>query len=109
MLVPAGEYRLVHGFAKKGSESVKIRAGEGMKPYVVAEGGTTLASWGGPVEMDFGFTITKDTLTVPPTLKYLGKGGEEYYEFKPDAKSPLIVVTDAETGTVVREGRFGGC
>lgn len=109
LAVPAGEYKLVHGFAKKGSESVKIRAGAGMKPYVVTAANTTLASWGGPVEMDFEFAITKDMITVPPTLKYLGRGGEEYYDFKPDAKSPLIVVTDAETGTVVREGRFGGC
>ena len=109
LAVPAGEYKLVYGFAKKGSESVKIRSGAGMKPYVVKTGETTLASWGGPVQMDFEFSITKDTITVPPTLTYLGRGGEEYFDFKPDAKSPLIVVTDAETGSVVREGRFGGC
>jgi hypothetical protein len=109
LLVPEGEYKFVHGFARKGSESVKIRGGEGMKPYKVEADRTTAASWGGAVEMDFSFTIVKDLVTVPPTLLYRGKGGEEYYEFKPDAKSPLIVVTDAETGVVVREGRFGGC
>jgi hypothetical protein len=109
LLVPAGEYRLVSGFAKKGSESVRIRGGADMKPLVVENGKTAALAWGGPVQMDFSFAIAKDVITVPPDLKYLGAAGEEYFEFKPDAKSPLIVVTDPETKQVVREGRFGGC
>lgn len=109
LLVPVGEYRLASGFAKKGGESVRIRGGDGMKPMVVEEGKATALAWGGPVQMDFAFTINKDVLTVPPDLKYVGRAGEEYFEFKPDAKSPLIVVTDPETKQVVREGRFGGC
>ncbi|HYC77125.1 MAG TPA: hypothetical protein VEI02_05795, partial [Planctomycetota bacterium] len=109
LLVPEGEYRLAAGFAKKGSESVKVRGGEGMKPLTVEADKATTLSWGGPVEVDFTFSITKDVLTVPTNLKYLGAAGEEYFEFKPDTKSPLIIVTDTESKAVVKEGRFGGC
>lgn len=109
MTVPAGEYSLVYGFAKKGAETVKIKAGPDMKPIKVEVGADNTFAWGGPLEMDFTYSIDKDTITVPTNIRYFGAAGEEYYEFKPDGKPPLIVVTDAETGTVVREGRFGGC
>lgn len=109
MLVPAGEYKLVYGFARKGSESVRIRGGANTKRFAVEAGKDFTASWGGPVEMDFTFSIKKDLLTVPPDLRYLGAAGEEYFEFKPDAKSPQIVVFDPEAKAIVREGRFGGC
>jgi hypothetical protein len=107
--LPVGEYSLVYGFAKKGAETVKIKAGPEMKPFKVEANGDNVFAWGGPLEMDFTFTIDKETITVPTNIRYFGSAGEEYYEFKPDGKPPLIVVTDAETGQVVREGRFGGC
>lgn len=109
LLVPAGEYKLVYGFARKGSESVKIRGGANTKRFPVEAGKDLTATWGGAVEMDFTFSITKDVITVPPDLRYVGAGGEEYFEFKPDAKSPQIVVFDPTAKQVVREGRFGGC
>lgn len=109
MLLPVGDYKLVYGFVKKGSETVKIKAGTGMKPFKVEAETTNVVAWGGPVEMDFTFSISKDTITVPPDLRYTGAAGEEYFEFKPDAKSPQIVVFDPASKTVVREGRFGGC
>jgi hypothetical protein len=107
--LPVGEYNLVYGFAKKGAETVKMKAGPDMKPIKVEKDADNTFAWGGPLEMDFTFSIDKDVITVPVNIRYFGKAGEEYYEFKPDGKPPLIVVTDAETGTVVREGRFGGC
>lgn len=109
LLVPTGEYKLVAGFARKGSESVRIRAGANGKRFTVEAGKDFTAAWGGPVEMDFTFTLAKDVLTVPTDLRYVGAAGEEYFEFKPDAKSPQIVVFDPEAKQVVKEGRFGGC
>lgn len=109
LLVPAAEYKLVYGFARKGSETVKIRGGANTKRFPVEAGKEFAATWGGAVEMDFTFSINNDVITVPPDLRYVGAGGEEYFEFKPDAKSPQIVVFDPEAKTVVREGRFGGC
>ncbi len=108
LTVPAGEYKLLWGFVRKGGETAKVR-GTNCKPLTVEAGKSTSMAWGGPLDMDFEFSIDKDKLTVPPTVKFMGRGGEEYYEFKPDAKSPKIIVYDAETKAVVVEGRFGGC
>jgi hypothetical protein len=107
-VVPAGEYKLASGSARKGGESVRIRAGN-TKPFVVESDKTSTVEWGGPLTLDFEYTVEKDKITVPPTVKFFGRGGEEYYEFKPDATSPKIIVFNAGTKKKVTEGRFGGC
>jgi hypothetical protein len=108
LVVPVGEYRIVAGAARKGSENVRIRAGNS-KPIAVASGAEASLQWGAPLVMDFEFSREKEKVTIQPTVKYFGSAGEEYYEFKPDAKSPKILIVDAKSGKKITEGRFGGC
>ncbi len=108
IVVPAGEYTLVHGTAVKGAESVRIRAG-GMKPITVASSATASPEWGAPLDVDFTFNLAGRKLTVPTQLRYHGRAGEEYYDFRPDGQPPKILVLDPARRDVALEGRFGGC
>jgi hypothetical protein len=107
MAIPAGEYRFVKGFAKKGGESVWIRNGR-MAPLKVKAGETLALAWGGPVQADFSWSAGAGTVTVNKDVHYYGRSMEEYTDFYPNAKSPKIIVRDAK-GKVVLEGRFPGC
>jgi hypothetical protein len=108
LVVPAGDYRFMFGFVRNGAEQSKIRSGHS-KPITVTAGKTTAVTWGTPLEIDFRYTVNKDQLTVPIDIKFFGKLGEEYYDFKPEALSPRIVVFDKATKQKITEGRFGGC
>lgn len=108
LLVPAGDYRFMYGFVRNGAEQSKIKTGNS-KPIPVPANKTTALTWGTPVEIEFNYTVTKDQLTVPVDIHFFGKLGEEYYDFKPEALSPRIVVYDRKTREKLTEGRFGGC
>ena len=108
LVVPAGDYRFMYGFVRNGAEQSKIRSGNS-KPIPVSANKTTALTWGRPLEIEFKYTVTKDKLTVPVDIKFFGSLGEEYYDFKPDASSPRIVVYDKKTREKLTEGRFGGC
>jgi len=108
LVVPAGDYKFMYGFVRNGAEQSKIRTGNS-KPISVPAGKTTQWTWGTPLEIEFNYTVTKDKLTVPIDIHFFGKLGEEYYDFKPEALSPRIVVYDKKTKTKLTEGRFGGC
>lgn len=111
MEVPAGRYVLSGGYAVKGSETARVRTGQ-MTPIEVKAAEEAELAWGAPLRMEFGYTISGDTITVPPpphNIKYFGAAGEEYYDWKPDATSPDISILDKKTGREVGKGRFGGC
>ena len=111
LTVPVGSYVLSGGYAAKGSETCRIRTGN-MTPFEVKAGDTSTPQWGAPLTVDFAYTIQDGVLKVPPpptNVKYYGAAGEEYYDWKPDATSPEIIVTDKATGREVAKGRFGGC
>jgi hypothetical protein len=108
LVVPSGDYRIMFGFVKNGAEQAKIRAGNS-KPITVTTGKTTSLTWGTPLEIEFNYVVNKDKLTVPIDIKFFGSLGEEYYDFKPEALSPRIVVLDKQTKSKITEGRFGGC
>jgi hypothetical protein len=108
MVVPAGDYRLMWGFVRNGAEQAKIRAGNS-KPITVAANQATSLTWGTPLEIEFNYVVNKDKITVPIDIKFFGQLGEEYYDFKPEALSPRIVVYDKKTRSKITEGRFGGC
>lgn len=107
LLVPAGSYVLEHAFGRKGSETVRGRAGR-MRPVILEEGENHVLEWGAPVSLEFAYAENApDEITVQiPT--FYGAAGEEWYEFQPDAKSPKIHVLD-EKGKEVWSGQFGGC
>ncbi len=107
--VPVGDYLLRAGYITQGTESVRMRQGR-MAPISVPNGAPVDLAWGGPVTVEFTHSIQGEKLTIPYTsLKYFGKSGEEYFNFLPDATSPIIKVVDSKTGLVVSQGRFGGC
>jgi hypothetical protein len=105
--VPVGSYRITGGYISNGKETVRVRGGR-MNNLAVKNGEATKMAWGGPVTVEFDYTISGDKLTVPYALKFFGKAGEEYFEFLPDATSPIIKVVD-EKGKPVAQGRFPGC
>jgi hypothetical protein len=108
LVIPAGDYKFMFGFVKNGAEQAKIRSGNS-KAIRVGADSTTELTWGTPLEIEFKYTVNKDQLTVPIDIKFYGKLGEEYYDFKPEASSPRIVVLDKATRQKITEGRFGGC
>jgi hypothetical protein len=108
LVVPVGEYRFMSGFVKNGAEQAKIRSGTS-KPIAVTARSASSPTWGTPLEIEFHYTVNKDRINVPIDIKFFGTLGEEYYDFKPEALSPRIVVYDKKTRTKLTEGRFGGC
>lgn len=106
LLVPAGKYVITGGFAHKANETVWLDGGK-MRPLVVERGRTTSLAWGGPVVAEFDFAHNGEDVTVQPNIKFFGRAGEEYYSFKPEAKSPKFSVFDGKK--LVASGRFGGC
>jgi hypothetical protein len=108
LVVPAGDYKFMYGFVRNGAEVSKIRTGNS-KPFPVPANKTTALTWGTPLEIEFTYSVNKDRLSVPTDIHFFGKLGEEYYDFKPEALSPRIVVYDRKTREKLTEGRFGGC
>lgn len=107
--VPAGTYRLSGGFAEAGGDTARLRAGD-MAPLVVEDGGTaTFERWGAPLVAEFDFTRAGDIVTVQPNVRFIGRGGEEWYQLLPDAKSPKLVFIDADSNRVLDSKRFEGC
>jgi hypothetical protein len=106
--VPAGTYELVAGFVEKAGETCWIKKGKS-RPIEVAAGADVAVAWGGPIVAEFEYKVSDETITVPPDVKFYGQTGEEYHSFRPEAKSPKILVTDKATGKLVASGRFGGC
>jgi hypothetical protein len=106
--VPAGQWVISGGLVANGSETVRVRQGN-MAAIAVAAGKETALSWGGPIKIDFNYTLAGDKLTVPYNLKYFGKSGEEYHDFLPDATSPQIVVMDKKKRILLSTSRFPGC
>lgn len=106
--VPAGEYRLVSGFAAKGAETVEMVGGK-MGPVQVRAREEKVLDWGGPIVAEFDYEVDDDTITVDAGVAFYGGAGEEYTRFQPNAKSPKIIVLDSKTRKEVASGRFGGC
>lgn len=107
LLVPAGRYELLFASGRKGAETVKGRAGR-MKALHVEPGATKVVQWGAPVQLEFSWSPTGPGEIQVEIPQFFGAAGEEWYEFKPDAKSPKIFVKDAK-GKELWSGQFGGC
>ena len=108
MVVPAGDYRFVYGFAAKGAETVQMRTGK-MRTLELDADEQEVVAWGGPIVAEFDYAVSDETITVQPKVAFYGGAGEEYHTFTPNAKSPKILVADKDTKKIYLEGRFGGC
>lgn len=108
LLVPAGKYELTSGFVEKAGETCWIRRGKAATLDV--RRGTKLSlEWGAAVVAEFDYKVEGDEITVQPNVAFFGQAGEEYHSFRPEAKSPKLLITDKATGKLVASGRFGGC
>ncbi|MEZ6194941.1 MAG: hypothetical protein R3F20_04305 [Planctomycetota bacterium] len=108
MLVPVGEYRLVSGYAAKGSESVRIKGGD--RRMKVGIDSDFSLEWGGPIQAEFTYTREGDKVTFDPAkVKYVGRAGETYVDWVPDATSPQFLVYKKDSRKKIAEARFGGC
>jgi hypothetical protein len=107
--VPIGSYKLTGGFATAGGDTARLRAGE-MAALEVTEGGVaSLAAWGAPLVAEFDHARAGDTVTVHPFVRFIGRGGEEWYQLLPDAKSPKLEFIDTDRNRVLDSKRFEGC
>ena len=108
MLVPAATYSLVGGEIGLGTARLKMRTGRA-RDIVVAAGGTTNVSWGGPVKAEFAYARQGDQVQFSPqAVWYFGDLGEEYYDSNPLGKSPKFTVRNLRTGREIAEAFFPG-
>jgi len=106
--VPTGEYVLHSGVLSLSGSRVKMQQGRS-KSIQVASDAEVKLSWGGPAKAEFAYADQGDELVFDPNrIWFYGAVNEEYRDWNPVGKSPLIVVTDKATGKVVAETRFPG-
>ena len=108
VLVPAGDYLLHSGVLSLAGSRVTMQKGRS-KPITVAAKADKMLSWGGPAKAEFAYQEKGDELVFDPNrIWFYGATNEEYSDWNPVGKSPLIVVTDKATGRIVAEARFPG-
>ena len=108
LVLSTGERKLAGGLASKGKETARILGGT-MKEIEVTAGSTATLAWGSPITAEFTYSLAGNKLTVPTTVKYFGKAGEEYADWLPDNKSPKFLVYESGKKRPVLSGRFGSC
>ena len=66
-------------------------------------------AWGGPAKAEFAYEAAGSELKFDPkAIWFYGAKNEEYKNWNPVGKSPLITVVDRSTGAVIAETRFPG-
>ncbi len=109
-IVPVGIYTFTWGAVWKGKSWVRVSAST---PLQVTEGQTTYLAWGAPFKIDFSVSRRGKQVTVSPSsLRVLGRVGERYHNFYPQALTPGVRIRCRRThkrlsaGTMVL-GWFG--
>lgn len=106
--VPAGDYTLHSGVLSMSGSRVTMQQGRS-EPIAVAADAQQELNWGGPAKAEFAFQDKGEELVFDPNhIWFYGATNEEYRDWNPVGKSPLIVVTDKATGQIVAEVRFPG-
>jgi len=108
VVVPAGNYELHSGVLSLAGSRVDMAKGRSKAFSVSAEGVEQLA-WGGPAKAEFAYQEAGGELKFDPNaIWFYGAKNEEYKNWNPVGKSPLITVVDRSTGAVIAETRFPG-
>jgi len=108
VLVPVGEYELHSGVLSLAGSRVSMAKGRSKSFEVTTDGAQDLA-WGGPAKAEFAYQEAGGELTFDPNaIWFYGAKNEEYKNWNPVGKSPLIRVVDRATGAVIAETRFPG-
>jgi hypothetical protein len=109
LAVPAGRYVLHGGQLGLGKSTVRFRRGNA-KPIVVAEGKTTAVLGGGPLSAEFAYQRRGgEVILTPDSLRWFGRGGEEYFAWKPFGKSPEFTIADTKIRKEIGKAIFTGC
>ncbi len=108
VVVPAGEYELHSGVLSLAGSRVSMAKGRS-KSFAVAPSADAELAWGGPAKAEFAYQEKPGELTFDPNrIWFYGANNEEYRNWNPVGKSPLIMVVDRSTGAVIAETRFPG-
>ena len=108
VLVPAANYELHSGVLSLAGSRVDMARGRS-KAFSVTATGVEELSWGGPAKAEFAYQESGGQLTFDPkAIWFYGAKNEEYKNWNPIGKSPLITVVDRATGEVIAETRFPG-
>lgn len=106
--VPTGEYELHSGVLSLAGSRVNMAKGRSRSFRVSGDGAQDLA-WGGPAKAEFAYEAAGSELKFDPkAIWFYGAKNEEYKNWNPVGKSPLITVVDRSTGAVIAETRFPG-
>ena len=108
VVVPAGDYVLHSGVLSLAGSRVDMAKGRS-KAFSVTAAGVEQLAWGGPAKAEFSYQENGGQLTFDPNaIWFYGSKNEEYKNWNPVGKSPLITVVDRSTGAVIAETRFPG-
>ena len=93
--VPAGAYHIHSGLLSFGGNKVSVRSGKA-KAIELAAGKKAEMRLGGPAKVVFSYAVQGGKYHfAPDKIWYYGRSGEEYYNWQPLGKSPLITIDDA--------------
>jgi len=108
VVVPVGDYELHSGVLSLAGSRVTMGKGRS-KSFRVTSAGVEQLAWGGPAKAEFAYEDAGGELKFDPkAIWFYGAKNEEYKDWNPIGKSPLIMVVDRSTGAVVAETRFPG-
>ncbi len=108
VVVPAGNYELHSGVLSLAGSRVDMVKGRS-KAFSVSRDGVEQLAWGGPAKAEFAYQKAGGELKFDPkAIWFYGAKNEEYKNWNPVGKSPLITVVDRSTGAVLAETRFPG-
>lgn len=108
MRLPEGNYILHSALVGLSDRRVSVDQGKGEGVEVDAREPAVM-ELGGPLTAEFGFAQRgRDYQFDPYDIAYFGRGGERYYAWTPDGKSPRIVVRAQKTGREIAQSWFPG-
>lgn len=106
--VPEGDY-IFHS-ALVGLSDRRVSVDRGMaEPVEVDARNPAIMELGGPIRAEFGYARRGREFQFDPyDIAYFGRGGERYFAWTPDGKSPRIVMRAKKTGREIAQSWFPG-
>ncbi len=101
--VPSGNYRLVHARLSAFTKRMDIDVmGCVARTIDLEEGGLCVYEWGGPVHVDFDFSLSETAISIrKDQIMLFGRGGEAYFIREESIPPPKIQVRDPATGKIL--------
>lgn len=94
IVVPTASYVVHSGLLSFGGNQVSVRTGRA-QPIALEADKTTELRFGGPVRVEFAYAVSGKEYSFSPTdIWYYGRAGEEYFDWQPLGKSPVIAIWD---------------